>query len=179
MTSNRFSDCIDIGGVLRCYRYWQAVGGALNEAHADAVARVAELTRLVVDEEAWGRVLFTLRANYPHYDHSHHDMVLRGIIDALGYTARVVDDALAESKPHAKSPTPAVELNESGVDFDACAHCGHDDRAHWVGADDNGTGGVCGVIRCGCSLFADGPPRHPGPLRNPKQVAWFEYVIKR
>lgn len=115
MTSNRFSDCIDIGGVLRCYRYWQAVGGALNEAHADAVARVAELTRLVVDEEAWGRVLFTLRANYPHYDHSHHDMVLRGIIDALGYTARVADDALAESKPHAKSPTPAVELNESDL----------------------------------------------------------------
>jgi len=95
------------------------------------------------------------------------------------FNSRVVDDALAESKPHAKSPTPAVELNESGVDFDACAHCGHDDRAHWVGADDNGTGGVCGVIRCGCSLFADGPPRHPGPLRNPKQVAWFEYVIKR
>lgn len=113
MTSNRFSDCIDIGGVLRLYRQWKS-GGDMKPVHADAVARIAELSRtpVVVDGDARERArkviseLTGFAASAAWLDR---------IIDALGYTARVVDDALAESKPHAKSPTPAVELNESDL----------------------------------------------------------------
>lgn len=111
MTSNRFSDCIDIGGVLRLYRNWKS-GGDMKPVHADAVARIAELSRtpVVVDEETRERVLNVVEVDRwkPAVMSEHITDRILGELGYLGYVGNSpsaarstrANDALTESKPH-------------------------------------------------------------------------------
>ena len=143
MTSNRFSDCIDIGGVLRLYRQWKS-GGDMKPVHADAVARIAELSRtpVVVDEETRERVLKVVEVDRwkPAVMSEHMTDRILGELGYLGYVGN--GPSAARSTHPVFDPVSNIDVGVETLGIIASAAYWYDEKAGRRGAIDIVVDGV-------------------------------------